>query len=73
MIKEIVKDEKILTQEMRERLDNGLCMKCGKAILDKRGICQECYDSSSQRDKTILRLLWETFRIMGENKDGKGN
>ena len=56
-------------QEMRERLDNGLCIKCGKPILDKRGICQECFDSLSQYDKALLRLLWETFRIIGDNND----
>ena len=54
-------------KEMRERLDNGLCIKCGKPILDKRGICQECYDSLPQSDKTLIRLLWETFRIKGDN------
>jgi predicted amidophosphoribosyltransferase len=57
-------------QEMREKLDNGLCIKCGKPILDKRGICQECYDSLSQIDKNIIRLLWEAFRIVGNKDDG---
>lgn len=59
----------MIEQEMRERLDNGLCIKCGKHIQDKRGICQECYDSLSQTDKTLLILLLETFRIFGDNND----
>ena len=50
-------------QEMRDRLDNGLCIKCGKPIQCKRGICQECFDGLSQRDKNCLRFLWEAFRI----------
>jgi hypothetical protein len=41
-----------------------------RIIAVKRGICQECYDSLSQTDKTFLRLLWETFRIMVDNNDG---
>ena len=56
-------------QEMRERLENGLCIKCGKPISDKRGICQECYDSLPENYKAYIGALWLIFNIKGRNND----
>lgn len=37
-------------QEMRERLDNGLCIKCGNPInKNHKYFCEDCYENSTRK------------------------
>lgn len=63
---------KISEEEMRYRLDNKLCIGCGKPLLDNKGICKECFENLPQEDRTLIRLLWFAFNL-GDDKNESSN
>ena len=53
-------------QELKDRIDNKICLECGKPITDDSKLfCQDCYDKSMEYvNKNGLSNEWTIYSVI---------